>query len=113
MSVEERLKNRLQNVSGVTDADIEAWVSEAKHEADLTEAENADAVFYLALTIAYEFIATNAANYFKYTDGEESVDKSMVFDNYLKLAEQARKQYRKYRRGRGASQTHVGRADCR
>ena len=34
MSVAERLKNRLQNVSGVTDADIEAWVSEAEHEAD-------------------------------------------------------------------------------
>ncbi len=113
MSVAERLKNRLKNVPGVTDPDIEAWVSEAEQESGMTEDENADAIFYLALSIAYEYVATNAANFFSYQDGEESVDKTKVFDNYMQLAANARTNYRKYRRGKGASQTHVARADNR
>lgn len=32
-------------------------------------------------------IALSTAHYFKYTDGEESVDKSMVAENYRKLAQ--------------------------
>lgn len=35
-------------------------------------------------------VAINAASYFKYTDGEESVDKSMVSKQYRELAAQFR-----------------------
>lgn len=113
MTVSERLQARLNNVPGVTSADIVDWVAEAVAESEITEEENANAVFYLALCIAYETIASNAAHYFKYTDGEEMVDKSNVYANYMQLAKESRKNYRKYKRGNGASQTHVGRADCR
>lgn len=113
MSVFERLKERLKNVPGVTDADITAWAGESVAESGISEEENDNAVLYLALAIAYESIAGNAARFFKYTDGEESVDKTNIFANYTQLAKDARKQYRKYRRGNGASQSHVARADRR
>ena len=113
MLVFERLKERLKNVPGVTDADITAWADESVAESGISEEENDNAVLYLALAIAYESIAGNAARFFKYTDGEESVDKTNVFANYMELAKDARKQYRKYRRGNGASQSHVKRADGR
>lgn len=111
MTVEERLKTRLKKVPGVTEAELHDWVAESVAESGFTEEENPNAVLYLALAIAYETIAGDAARYFSYVDGEESVDKSMVFANYMKLAAGARKQYRGYLRGRGASQTHLRRAD--
>lgn len=113
MAVSDRLQTRLSKVPGVTSDDIVIWVGESEIESGLAESENENAVFYLALAIAYETIAANAANFFKYTDGEESVDKSNVHANYMKLATTARKNYRKYLRGRGASQSHVGRTDLR
>ncbi|MDM5188610.1 hypothetical protein QUF99_15175 [Bacillus sp. DX4.1] len=113
MTVSERLQSRLSKVPGVTSADIYDWLAEAITESDFTEEENANAIFYLALTFAYEAIAADAARYFSYTDGEEAVDKSMIFANYQRLAADARKQYRKYRRGKGASQTFAKRADWR
>lgn len=114
MSVFDRLKNILKNVPGVTDDGIKAWVSEAETESNLTEDENANAVYYLALALAYESIALDAARFFSYTDAEESVDKTKIFDNYMQLAANARTNFRKQARGRfGATQTHVGRADNR
>lgn len=112
MAVSDRLENRLSKVPGVTPADVSTWEQEAVTESGLTEEENENAVFYLALAIAYETIAGNAAHFFKYTDGEESVDKSNIFANCMKLAKEARKNYRKQVRGRfGASQSHAARAD--
>ncbi|EJQ06632.1 hypothetical protein ABHP49_004784 [Bacillus cereus] len=113
MTVSERLQSRLSKVPGVTSTGIDAWLAEALVESDFTEEDNANAVFYLALTFAYEAIAADSARFFKYTDGEEAVDKSMIFANYQRLAADARKQYRKYRRGKGASQSFAKRADWR
>lgn len=114
MAVSSRLQARLSKVPGVTPADIAEWVAEALEESQITEEENENAILYLALTIAYETIATNAASYFSYTDGEEAVDKTKVYANYMQLAKEARRNYRKQLRGRfGASQSHAGRADNR
>lgn len=38
-------------------------------------------------------VAINAASYFKYTDGEESVDKSMIAKEYRAMAAQFRADY--------------------
>src|SRR5699024_9929657 len=38
-------------------------------------------------------IAFSVAHYFKFTDGEESVDKSMVADNYRRLAKDLQDDY--------------------
>jgi hypothetical protein len=114
MEIEARLDSRLSKVPGVTPTDISNWRTEAETESGLTSEENTNAVFYLALAIAYEWIAGDAARYFKFTDGEESIDKSNIFANYMKLAKEARKNYSKQVRGRyGASQSHAGRADNR
>lgn len=117
-SVKERLTKRLSKIPGVTPEDIDDWLAEAEAEFDWGDEEPSDnkdgetALFYLALYIAYESIASNAANFFRFTDGEESVDKSMIFDNYMKLAKSARRNYARYLRGGfGASQSHLGRAD--
>lgn len=113
MAVSDRLSARLSKVPGVTSADIADWTAEAKTESGLAEGENDNALYYLALAIAYETIAGDAARYFSYTDGEESVNKTGIFANYMTLARNARKNYRKYRRGNGASQTFAKRADGR
>ncbi|MFC9419595.1 hypothetical protein ACIG6B_28550 [Bacillus mobilis] len=113
MKVSERLESRLAKVPKVTPEDIGNWLAEAEAESELTEEVNANAVFYLTLSFAYESIAADAARYFSYTDGEESVDKSMIFANYKKLSADALKKYRKYRRGKGTHQTFAKRADGR
>jgi hypothetical protein len=114
MAVLTRLEGRLSKVPGVTADDIAIWVDESVIESGITEEENENAVFYLALAIAYETIASDAARYFSYGDAEENVDKSNIFANYMSLAKDARKNYRKQTRGRfAASQTHVGRTDNR
>lgn len=117
MTVEERLTKRFRNVPGVTGDDVADWVSEAEAESGLIESDietDNNAILYLAFSIGCTAIAADAARYFKYTDGEENVDKTNVFANYMQLAKDARKTYRKYVRGQfGASQSHGGRMDER
>lgn len=114
MAVFERIQSRFANVPGVTPDDIAVWVQESVCESGTDVDDNENAVLYLALAIGYETIASDAARFFKYGDGEENVDKSTIFANYMELAKNARKNYRKQVRGRfGASQTHVSRADDR
>lgn len=38
-------------------------------------------------------VAMSVAHYFKFSDGEESVDKSMIADNYRKLAKDLQTEY--------------------
>ncbi len=118
--VKERLTKRLSKIPGVTPEDISDWFTEAEaefswcdEEEEKPECENDEtALMYLALYIAYESIASNAARYFSFKDGEESIDKSMIFDNYMRLAKSARRNYARYLRGGfGASQSHLSRAD--
>jgi hypothetical protein len=111
-----RLSVRFKNVPGVTTADIADWVAEAEFESGLFEGEDAskdNALLYLAYSIGCTVIATDAARYFKYTDGEEQIDKTNIAANYLELAKDARKSYRKALRGGYASSSHVERADYR
>jgi hypothetical protein len=110
----ERVQNRLNKVPGVTSVDIITWISDSEAESGLTTGENDNAVFYLTLSIAYETIASNSAHYFKFTDGEETVDKTSIFANYTTLAKEARRHFRKQVRGGfGAQQTHTARADAK
>ncbi|MRX54696.1 hypothetical protein GJU41_12000 [Bacillus idriensis] len=116
-TLSERLTKRFRNVPGVTTIDVADWLTEAQLESELiegTDVNTDNAIIYLAFALGCEVIAADAARYFKYGDGEENVDKSAVFGNYMALAKDARKNYRKHVRGRsGATQSHVGRADDR
>ncbi|MCQ4363055.1 hypothetical protein KQR54_18320 [Mycobacterium gordonae] len=117
MDVNERLAKRFRNVSSVTPADIDDWVAEAEAESGLetgVSVREDNALLYLAYAIGCSVIATDAARYFKYTDAEEAVDKTMIAAQYMKLAAEARKQYtRQLNGGFGASMSTPARADGR
>ena len=88
-----RLSARFRNVPGVLPEDINAWLTEALYQygyTPLTAADIPDAETPLVLLLAQihgaRAIAFSVAHYFKYTDGEEAVDKTMVAEQYRKLA---------------------------
>ncbi|WP_332606866.1 hypothetical protein [Bacillus spizizenii] len=112
MTVSDRLATRLLKIPGVTADDIAAWIAEAEAQIGVPEEADDNMLLYLSLSIAYEAIAADAARYFSYVDGEESVDKTNIFENYMKLANEARRQYRKHKRG-GTGQFFMNRADSR
>lgn len=102
MAISTRLTKRFRNVPGVTATDVTDWIAEAETESGLSENEtdNGDnALLYLAYALGCEAIATDAARYFRYTDAEETVDKTGVFANYTKLADTARIRYSRYKNG--------------
>ncbi|SET69111.1 hypothetical protein SAMN05216389_1216 [Oceanobacillus limi] len=115
-TVEERVLNRLTKIPGVTSADVARWVGEATNESGITEGEESyldNALVYLSLHLAYEEISTDAARYFTYTDRDETVDKTNVFENYSKLANQALRKYRYHRNGGTSITVTPERADHR
>lgn len=116
MAISDRLIKRFRNVPGATSADIADWIAEAQTESGLKEGENSNddnAILYLAFSIGCRVIATDAARYFKYTDGEESVDKSDIYEKYLRLSLDAYHQYRYYRDGGGSRTIAPKRVDGR
>lgn len=112
--IETRLKSRLEGVPGVTDEKIAVWVIEAISEMGyLSDDPNLEdnSAFHLALSYAYENAAQTEAGAFRFTDKDQTVDKTNVFENYRTLAAMARKDYRKARRRARGGQYHVRRAD--
>lgn len=89
----ERLSARFRGVPGVLPTDLDAWLTEALYQygyAPATAVNIPDDETTLVLTLAQiqgaRAIAFSVAHYFKYTDGEESVDKTMIAEQYRKLA---------------------------
>jgi hypothetical protein len=117
VALSDRLAKRFRNVPGVTSTDISYWIAEAEAEsgytADNPEDDKNNALLYLALSIGFHVIATDAARYFKYSDADESVDKTGIAEQYIKLSKDARRQYVRELRGGFAGQTHAKRADGR
>jgi hypothetical protein len=115
-TIEERLTKRFYNVPGVTMENVVDWLSEAEEESGLSDGEiisDNNALVYLAFSIGCKAIATDAARYFSYTDGEEQIDKTNVFENYMRLSLEALTQYRYYKNGGGSRTTTPRRADER
>ena len=61
-------------------------------EADVLTADINKLLAYASAELA-TLVAINSASYFKYTDGEESVDKSMVAKEYREIAKLFRDEY--------------------
>ncbi|QOT13729.1 hypothetical protein JNUCC32_31065 (plasmid) [Paenibacillus sp. JNUCC32] len=100
----ERLAARFHNVPGVLPTDIDAWLTEALYQygySPLTAADIPDDETPLVITLAQiqgaRSIAFSVAHYFKYTDGEEAVDKTMVSEQYRKLAADLAAEYERER----------------
>lgn len=115
-TLSERLTKRFRNVPGVTTVDIADWLAEAKEESGIAEGtvtSDNNALLYLAFSIGCRTIATDAARYFKYTDGEENVDKTNIFENYMRLSLEALQQFRYHRNGGGSRTLTPKRTDER
>jgi len=91
----ERLARRFKGVPNFDLTDAEELIDEAieahKNDKDASD----DLVLLYAQTQGAWQIAFSVAHYFRFTDGEESVDKSMVADNYRKLARDLQVEYDK------------------
>lgn len=87
----ERLLRRFKGVPNFDITDAEELVEEAK-EAHDGNASDELVLLYAQSQGAWQ-IALSVAHYFKYTDGEESVDKTVVAENYRKLAKDFQEEY--------------------
>lgn len=94
----ERLLTRFKGVPNFTISDAEELISDAMQvhgfapDSDVPT-DSINVVLLYAQAEGAQQIALGSAHYFSYTDGEEGVDKTKVFDNYMKLAQYIRGQY--------------------
>lgn len=105
-----RLLTKFRNVPNVSVTDTDAWISEAAYQYGYTPStvnQIADNETSVLLTLAQaegaRAIAFATAHYFTYTDGEETVDKSMISEQYRKLAEDLFEDYKRQKAGLNGS----------
>lgn len=98
--LETRLAARFKDVPGVDTADLTAWLTEAVYMygyAPSTVGQIPDAETPLVVLLAQiqgaRAIASRTAHYFKYTDAEETVDKTAVSKQWRDLANDLTAQY--------------------
>lgn len=80
-----RLQSKFKSVPNVTITDCTDWVTDAValHGNETDEV----LLLLLAQSEGARNIALNTAHYFSYTDGDESVDKTMLTETYLRVSE--------------------------
>mgnify|MGYP001188996177 CR=1 FL=1 len=94
----ERLARRFKGVPNFDMTDAQELVDESLRyhgidpSADVPADKESVVLLYAQIQGAWQ-IAFAVAHYFKFTDGEESVDKSMVADNYRRLARDLQEEY--------------------
>jgi hypothetical protein len=93
-----RLLKKFKNVPNVTIEDATDWVTEAAYQHGYESPESVPdketgLLLLLAQAEGARNIAVSVAHYFKYTDSEETVDKSMVSEQYRKLAKDLSEEY--------------------
>lgn len=79
-----RLQSKFKNVPNITLADCTDWVTDAValHGNETDEV----LLLLLAQSEGARNIALNTAHFFSYTDGDESVDKTMLTETYLRVS---------------------------
>lgn len=83
-----RVRVRLGTVeAGFTDPVLQEFLDTASNDYGLTEGQDDAMIITLTLCFCYQKVATEAASFFKYSQGSESVDKTMVAEQYRKLYE--------------------------
>lgn len=94
----ERLYRRFKGVPNFELADAQELVNDSlryhglEPSADVPRDKESIVLLYAQIQGAWQ-IAFSVAHYFKFSDGEESVDKSMIADNYRKLAKDLQTEY--------------------
>lgn len=94
----EMLYRRFKGVPGFTEEEAQDLVLDAMraHDYAPTDSVSPDEVNLVLLYAQYNGawqIALSVAHYFKFSDGEEQVDKSMIADNYRRLAKDLQADY--------------------
>lgn len=92
------LANRFRDVPGVTDEDIEAWAEAALLEHGLKRGDRIPPPLMQLILLFAEAdgasqVALKTAHFFKFTDKDESVDKSMISKSYQGVANEAWRRY--------------------
>ena len=92
------LYQRFKGVPGFTEQEAESLVIDAMrtHGYAPSDSVKPDEVNLVLLYAQYNGawqIALSVAHYFKFADGEEQVDKSMIADNYRRLAKDLQADY--------------------
>lgn len=93
-----RLENKFRNVPTVDTTVMTNWLDEAVTQhgyatvEDVPDAEG-NALIYLAYAVGSEDLWVNSSHYFRYQDGDEMVDKSMIGLQYRNQAEYYRGLY--------------------
>lgn len=98
VELSERLLKRFKGVPNYTLTDAEQAIDDALltlgyASADDVPDDKLTALLLLAQSESAYTIAFSTAHYFQYSDGEESVNKSMISENYRTLASDLRKRY--------------------
>ncbi len=94
----ERLYRMFKSIPGFTEEEAAEIVEDAMEEHGYAPSDGVPkdrirmVLLYAQIQTAWQ-IAFSVAHYFRYTDGEESVDKSMVSENYRKLAKDLQAEY--------------------
>lgn len=94
----ERLYRRFKGVPNFDMADAQELVDESLRyhglypSADVPSDRESIVLLYAQIQGAWQ-IAFSVAHYFRFTDGEETVDKSMLADNYRNLAKDLQSEY--------------------
>jgi hypothetical protein len=94
----DRLLRRFKNVPNVSLADATDWTEESMLIHGYTPSDDvpSDKEFLILLYAQAEGafqIAISAAHYFSYSDGEEQVDKTMISEQYRRIAKDLREEY--------------------
>lgn len=87
----ERLYRRFKGVPNFTLEDAEALIDEALEAHDSSASDSL--IFLYAQSQGAWDIALSVAHYFRFKDGEEEVDQSMVSSNYRALAKDLQNEY--------------------
>lgn len=110
----ESLKKRFTGVPNITDEDVDGWIERAmlEHGYNLDQDVPQSQVLLVLLFAEWDGalqIALRAGHFFQYKDGEETVDKRAVSEQYRRIAAELKKSYdRKKAEGReGTSMFHV------
>lgn len=95
----DRLYSKFKHVSDVDEDDVKNWVKEAalahgySADKDPIKSKHEQVIMLYAQATGYETVALQVADYFKYRDGEDEVDKTKVPENYRKLAQDLWERY--------------------
>lgn len=113
------LKTRLNSrLSGFTDSFLEGLITEAAIEHGYSAVANIPSHFETPIVlkawiIGLQKLATDGAAYFSFKSSGQSVDKSMVSQNYAKMIPMAEKEYNRSIRRASGGQLNLTRTDGR